>query len=85
MTLFSFLSQIEGVNGTLVANQYVRNDPSEAADTSRTLITLDNGGNWELVRPPSGSVECSPPHCSLHFQMDSSAYARLGVYSQVST
>ena len=56
----------------------------------RTLVTLDNGGEWNYLVPPevdlSGSpVLCEPPSCSLHFHMDTSQYARLGVYSQVCT
>ena len=27
------------------------------------------------------TIICEPPDCSLHFHMDTSAYARLGVYS----
>ena len=82
-------SQIRGVNGTLIANQYVRADATQPADTKRTLITLDNGGNWELVVPPDRysdgtTVNCDPPQCSLHLHMDSTSYARLGVYSRVS-
>ena len=75
--------QIEGVNGTLVANQYVRTNPSDTDSRLRTLISLDNGGNWELVRSPA-SVNCAPPQCSLHFHMSTTEYARTGVYSQVS-
>ena len=44
-----FPPQIDGVNGTLIANQYVREDPSVTNSPMRTLITLDNGGFWELV------------------------------------
>ena len=44
-----FLPQINGVNGTLIANQNVRDDPSQQNPPVRTLITLDNGGFWELV------------------------------------
>lgn len=77
------LELIEGVNSTLIANQYVRNSPSEPDDTLRTLISLDNGGNWELVQSPP-STNCIPPRCSLHFHMTTSEYARTGVYSQAS-
>ena len=42
--------QIEGLNGTMIANQYVRDSPDDSTDLKRTLLTLDNGGNWELVR-----------------------------------
>lgn len=42
--------QINGVNGTLIANQYVRDDPSEQNAPIRTLISLDNGGFWQLVQ-----------------------------------
>lgn len=84
------LSQINGVNGTLVANQYVRAGPNQPANTMRTLITLDNGGNWELVNPPerysnSTLVNCDPPACSLHLHMSNSEYFRTGVFSVVST
>jgi hypothetical protein len=80
------LELIEGVNGTLIANQYVRDSPSQTNAPKRTLITLDNGGYWELLIPPDVDVDgrslnCRPPACSLHLHMDSSAYARLGVYS----
>ena len=75
------------MNGTLVANQYVRSSPDVNNPPIRTLITLDNGGNWELVRPPAEDINnvptnCEPPLCSLHFHMGTSDYARLGVYSQ---
>ena len=30
------------------------------------------------------AVNCEPPDCSLHFHMDTSDYARLGVYSTAS-
>ena len=33
----------------MIANQYVRDDPSDTNAPVRTIITLDNGGNWELV------------------------------------
>ena len=48
-TFPSTTHQIEGVNGTLIANQYVRDSPSQTNAPKRTLITLDNGGYWELV------------------------------------
>ena len=81
--------QIQGVNGTLIANQYVRASPIQPADTKRTLVTLDNGGNWELVTPPDRyrngtTVNCHPPECSLHLHMSTTEYARLGVFSLVS-
>ena len=74
--------QIDGINGTMVANQ------NAGRNTAHTLISLDNGGQWSYVTPPefylNGSlVLCEPPACSLHFHMDTSEYARLGVYSQV--
>ena len=81
------LEVIEGVNGTMIANQYVREDPSESNPPVRTLITLDNGGTWELLRAPpedAAGNPCEPPLCSLHFHMDTSEYARLGVYSEAS-
>ena len=80
------LLQINGINGTMIANRY----ESFGATTNiiRTVITLDNGGEWNYLTPPEfnltgAPVLCEPPACSLHFQMASSEYARLGVYSQV--
>ena len=79
------LQLIQGVNGTMIANQYVREDPSESNPPVRTLITLDNGGTWEPLRAPTDAANpCEPPLCSLHFHMDTSEYARLGVYSEAS-
>ncbi|CAI8030523.1 Sortilin-related receptor [Geodia barretti] len=80
------LERIDGVNGTMIANQYVRDTPDVTDAPIRTLLTLDNGGNWELIHPPDldvygNPVNCEPPLCSLHFDMDTSAYARLGVFS----
>ena len=54
----------------------------------RTVVTLDNGGEWSYISPPEidlggTPILCEPPSCSLHFHMASSQYARLGVYSQV--
>ena len=40
----------------MIANQYVRDDPSETGAPIRTIITLDNGGNWELVRSCSAAT-----------------------------
>ncbi|KAL5471537.1 hypothetical protein EMCRGX_G029661 [Ephydatia muelleri] len=81
------LQWIEGVNGTMVANQYVRSDPSQTNSPIRTLITFNNGGRWRLIEPPDvdvngNAVNCEPPSCSLHFFMDTSDYFRLGVYAQ---
>ena len=72
-----------------MANQFVRSSPNDNNPSIRTLISLDNGGNWELVRPPPEDINgrpthCEPPLCSLHFHMDTSNYTRLGVYSQAS-
>ena len=79
--------QIDGINGTMIAN---RNERVNTTTTLvRTVVTLDNGGEWNYLTAPqfdlSGNIVlCEPPSCSLHFQMASSEYARLGVYSQVS-
>ena len=70
----------------MIAN---RKEPGDgAAKVVRTMVTLDNGGEWNYVSPPetdlSGApILCEPPSCSLHFHMASSEYARLGIYSQV--
>ena len=79
-------SQIKGINGTMIANRNVR--VNSTTSVKRTMMTLDNGGKWSYISPPetdlSGApILCEPPSCSLHFHMDTSAYARLGVYSQV--
>ena len=80
------LLQIHGINGTMIAN---RNERVNATNKLvRTVVTLDNGGEWNYVTPPKVDMNgapllCEPPSCSLHFHMASSEYARLGVYSQV--
>ena len=81
--------QIDGVNGTMIANTYVRASPSVRNAPLRTVITINNGGRWGLITPPSHykngtQVNCQPPLCSLHFHMDTTEYARLGVYSVAS-
>lgn len=43
-------------------------------------------GCYLQIHPPDedvagNPVNCEPPQCSLHFHMDTSAYARLGVFS----
>ena len=40
----------------MVANQYVRDGPEVRDAPIRTLLTLNNGGNWE---PVSVKVICS--------------------------
>eukprot|EP00731_Ephydatia_muelleri_P019736 Em0012g561a len=80
---------IYGVNGTFVANQYVRSAPSEARSVIRTVITFNNGGQWSPIKAPSvdclgQTISCSFPGCSLHLFMDTSYYNTLGVYSHSS-
>ena len=80
------VSQINGINGTMIANRNVR--VNSTTTVVRTVVTLDNGGVWDYISPPETDLNgtpilCEPPGCSLHFHMDTSAYARLGVYSQV--
>ena len=81
-----FPTQVNGINGTMIAN---RHEKVNATSTlTRTVMTLDNGGEWSYISPPETDLSgvpilCEPPGCSLHFHMDTSAFARLGVYSQV--
>jgi hypothetical protein len=82
------LELINGLNGTLIANQYARDYPSpfRRSFAKRTLISSDNGAFWSGILPPDEDVDgnfiiCEPPNCTLHLQMDTSFYARLGVYS----
>ncbi|CAI8011488.1 VPS10 domain-containing receptor SorCS3 [Geodia barretti] len=80
------LELIQGVNGTLIANQYAREDAASRASTRRTVISYDNGAFWSGILPPDEDlngvpINCEPPNCTLHLQMDTSYYARLGVYS----
>ena len=80
------ISQIKGINGTMIANRNMR--MNSTATVVRTVMTLDNGGEWSYISPPETDLSgvpilCEPPGCSLHFHMDTSAFARLGVYSQV--
>ena len=80
------ISQIKGINGTMIANRNVH--MNSTATVVRTVMTLDNGGEWSYISPPETDLSgipilCEPPGCSLHFHMGTSAFARLGVYSQV--
>ena len=73
----------------MIANTYVRASPSVQNAPLRTVITTNSGGRWDLVTPPNHykngtQVNCQPPSCSLHFHMDTTEYARLGVYSLAS-
>ena len=70
----------------MIGNRYER--VNATSSVIRTVVTLDNGGEWSYISPPETDlggtpILCEPPGCSLHFHMDTSAYARLGVYSQV--
>jgi hypothetical protein len=70
----------------MIANRNV--SVNSTTTVVRTVMTLDNGGEWSYISPPETDLSgvpilCEPPSCSLHFHMDTSAYARLGVYSQV--
>ena len=70
----------------MIANRHML--LNSTTTVTRTVVTLDNGGEWSYVSPPQFDLKgvpllCEPPQCSLHFHMDSSDYARLGVYSQV--
>ena len=81
--------QIAGLNGTMVANQYVRSYPTQSNSPIRTAITFNNGGQWSLIEAPSvdvngNAINCTLPSCSLHLFMQTSAYATLGVYSHQS-
>ena len=78
------LELIDSMNGTFIANQYVN-----GGSTIRTVITFDNGAEWHLLQAPEvtkGGVEtdCEIPLCSLHLQMYSTYFSRLGVYSRIS-
>ena len=44
------------MNATYIANQNV----NSAAGTVRTLISFDNGGNWQTLTPPDTAVGCEP-------------------------
>ena len=81
-----FPTQVNGINGTMIANRYEK--VNATSSLVRTVVTLDNGGEWSYISPPETDligvpILCEPPGCSLHFHMDTSAFARLGVYSQV--
>ena len=40
---------MDSINATYIANQNIGSDV-------RTLISFDNGGNWQLLKPPSTST-----------------------------
>ena len=41
--------QINGLNGTLIANQYARDYPFRRSFAKRTVISSDNGAFWTGV------------------------------------
>ena len=45
------------MNGTLIANQYAREDAASRASTRRTVISYDNGAFWSGVSLLQGG-EC---------------------------
>ena len=78
------LELINSMNGTFIANQYV-----SGSTTIRTVITFDNGAEWHLLQAPEvtkdgSETDCEIPLCSLHLQMYSTDFSRLGVYSRTS-
>ena len=79
------LELISSMNGTFIANQYVNNSLTHI----RTVITFDNGAEWHLLEAPEVTkdgteTDCEVPLCSLHLQMYSTDFSRLGVYSRSS-
>ena len=80
------LELIESMNGTFIANQYIGDS---TGSTIRTVITFDNGAEWHLLEAPEvtsdgSETDCEIPLCSLHLQMYSTDFSRLGVYSRAS-
>ena len=78
------LELIDSMNGTFIANQRVN-----GGLTIRTVITFDNGAEWHLLQAPEVTkdnveTDCEIPLCSLHLQMYSTDFSRLGVYSRIS-
>ena len=43
--------QVDSINATYIANQNIGSDV-------RTLISFDNGGNWQLLKPPPSTLTC---------------------------
>ena len=80
------LELIESMNGTFIANQHVG---GSTGGMIRTVITFDNGAEWHLLEAPEvtsdgSETDCEIPLCSLHLQMYSTDFSRLGVYSRSS-
>ena len=65
------LLQIDGINGTMIANRNER--VNGTTKLVRTVVTLDNGGEWNYVTHPkvdmNGAPLCEPPSCFLHFHI----------------
>ena len=79
------LELISSMNGTFIANQFVDNTKAHI----KTVITFDNGAEWHLLQAPEvmkngTETDCEVPLCSLHLQMYSTHFSRLGVYSRSS-
>ena len=59
--MFWLLLQINSMNGTFIANQFVRGTNGEV----RTLITFDNGVEWKLMEAPEVDFNQEVIECEL--------------------
>ncbi|KAJ5086278.1 hypothetical protein NUU61_007585 [Penicillium alfredii] len=65
---FADFEKMEGLEGVLVANAVVNMDDVQKKATTkklRTLITHNDGGQWDLVPPPALDVEGKEFDCSV--------------------
>jgi len=54
--------QIDGMNGTLIANQFVS---TSFVRQNRTMITFDNGARWQAIDAPTLDVDNNPINCNM--------------------
>jgi hypothetical protein len=60
------------IQGAIIANQYV-------GDNSQTVISFDNGGNWQPLTPPSGCTNEADCGVQLHitYKMENAPFGPL--------
>eukprot|EP00004_Rigifila_ramosa_P027818 TRINITY_DN9197_c0_g1_i1.p1 TRINITY_DN9197_c0_g1~~TRINITY_DN9197_c0_g1_i1.p1 ORF type:complete len:806 (-),score=145.71 TRINITY_DN9197_c0_g1_i1:13-2169(-) len=69
--------RIKGLDGVMLANMV--EDPTDNDPRLVSRISLDNGGQWQPLAPPTfdsqgGVIDCTAPACSLHVHGITSAY-----------
>jgi hypothetical protein len=76
------LHAVEGLRGTYVASQLAtaRSAGKVELEEVRSLISVDGGGEWSPISPPSFDHDGNPIYCHIKTQVSQrSTWATLGV------